>query len=258
MPAILSKPLAKYVLTAALRDRLMITSLLVVLVSAAIALFLGSSAIIESDRFALVFAASGLRIAAMAGLVLFVVFYMRRAFEAREVEFLLSRPISRVSFLCSHALAFSALATAAAFLVTLSIAVVSLHHGNPGLPLWAVSVWIEFIIMANATLFFSMVLSSATGSAMAVFGLYVLARLMGEILAIMQREIYMPGHAILSLIMKTVSLIVPRLDLMGQSSWLIYGTGDSTVGFGFVLIQGLIYSGLLVTAALVDLARRQF
>jgi hypothetical protein len=274
----LSWLLVKYVLTAALRDRLVLVLFIMVLVGAALSVFLGSSAVTESDRFALVFAAAGLRFAGVAGLVLFIVSYIRRAFESRDVDFLLSRPLSRVAFLCSHAAAFSLLALFVAVLVTISVFAIAPHHVaaatgawniNPGaaadpqyaqrgIGLWGLSLAAEFIIMANAALFFAMVLPGATAGSMASFGLYVLARLMGELLGIVNTGAYSSGYHLLAAIMNVISLIVPRLDLMAQSSWLVYGAGGSAIGLGFIIAQCVIYSALLVLAAIIDLVRRQF
>ena len=43
----ISKPLVKYVLTAALRDKLMITLALMILMGAAVAVFMGSASVTE-------------------------------------------------------------------------------------------------------------------------------------------------------------------------------------------------------------------
>lgn len=254
----MSWPLVKYVLTAALRDRLMLVLSLMVLVGGALSVFLGSSAVIEQDRFALVFAAAGLRFASVVGLVLFVVFYVRRSFESRDIDFLLSRPISRSAFILSHSIAFSLLALIVGAAIGVSMLAVSLHYAVGGIGLWVLSLAAELVIMANAALFFAMVLPSATAGAMASIGLYILGRLMGELLGIVYTGAYFHGYRFLAMAMKLVSLIVPRLDLMAQSSWLIYGTSDSAIGVGFILAQGLVYSLLLTTAALIDLVRRQF
>ncbi len=254
----LSWTLVKYVMTAALRDRLMLVLALMVIVGGALSVFLGSSAVIEPDRFALVFAATGLRFAGAVGIILFIVFHIRRAFDSRDVEFLLSRPLSRTAFICSHALAFSLLALIVSGVVVVSIFAVSPHTAASGVILWAASLAAEFVIMANAALFFAMVLPSATAGALASIGLYVLARLMGELLGIVYTGSYSYGYRYLALSMKIVSLIIPRLDLMGQSSWLVYGTHSSAVGIGYILAQGIVYSLLLASAALIDLVRRQF
>ena len=253
----ISFPLVKYVLTAALRDRLFHAFLALVVVAISLSTFLGAAAIVESNRFSLVFAAAGLRFAGVATLVLFVVFYLRRAFENKDVEYLLSRALSRPVFLLSHVLAFSLLALLAAVAVGAAIflmAAQALMTG--GYFLWALSLLVEFVIMANAALFFAFVLSSPTTATLAVFALYLLARLMGQILGIIDSN--ETGHelAVLEYIMQAVSLIVPRLDLMAQTTWLIYGKAG--ISAGFIVMQGIVYTFLLAMAALFDLARRQF
>lgn len=252
-----SGPLVRYIIMSAIRDRLILSLIVVVLVGASLSLFLGSSAMIESDQFSLVFASGGLRLAAMAGLVLFVVFHVRRSFDTKDVDFLLSRPISRTGFILSHSVAFSLIAAVIAAAVSAAVCMVSPGAINDGYAIWAVSLMVEMIIMANAALFFSMVVSSAAGSALAVFGLYVLSRLMGQLLGIADIPDDMFLYPVLRAGMNIVSMVVPRLDLMAQTSWLIYPDRIST-GYGFIVLQGVLYTGLLVTAALVDLRRRQF
>ena len=88
----LSVPLMKYVFMAALRDKLMLAMAVVLVVGASLSIFLGSAAISEKSLFTVVFAGSSARIVVVLGLVLFVVFFIRRAFDSKEVEYLLSRP----------------------------------------------------------------------------------------------------------------------------------------------------------------------
>jgi hypothetical protein len=203
-----------------------------------------------------VFTAGALRMAGVLGLVLFVVFHVRRSFENKDVEYILSRPISRVSFILSHAAAFCFLAILTGLVIAF-VVMGQMPHGLYGrIPIWAVSIIAEFVIMVNVALFFSMVLSSATTGVLASLALYMLARLMGELLGIADHEMDSHMLKILGVVMQGISLIVPRLDLMGQTSWLIYG--DAGIGYGFILAQTAVYSGLVLSAAIVDLVRRQF
>ncbi len=272
----ISKSLVKYVLTAALRDKLMITLALMIAMGAAVAVFMGSASVTEGDSFALVFGAGGLRFLGVTGLVLFCCFYIRRSFENKEVEFLLSRPISRLSFLLSHAAAFSVLAFCVALAITLTVAVI----GRPdltGLTVWGASLAAEFAVMGVAALFFSMVLSSAAGSALATLGLYALGRMVGAVLGLLDRAPENGFFAVLGSMMKLISIGVPRLDMMGQTTWLVYGVaGAGNVKFlpdasayahwmaehlglaGFIGLQGIIFTALLLAAAAHDFMRRQF
>lgn len=251
----ISWPLVRYVLTAALRDRLVLSLLVVMAVGASMAVFLGSAAIVESISFSVVFGAAGLRLAGAAGLVLFIVFYLRRAFDTKDVEFLLSRPVSRVCFLLSHSAAFMLLAALVTLFVFGTVCALSPRSFGDGHLLWGASLLAEYIIVVNAAMFFAMVLPSASTAALAIFALYFLSRIIGQILGIIEAGIS-ANVALLNMAMHTISLIIPRLDLLAQSSWLIYG--GEHIGYGFILLQGVLYSALALSAASVDLLRRQF
>lgn len=252
----ISFPLMRYVLMAAFRDRLMIALLILIVAGASLSVLLGSAAVVERAQFALVFAAGGMRLAGILGVVLFTVFYMRRAFETKDVDYLLTRPITRANFILSHAAAFSLLGVIFACMVVLAVFSVDPYNLEYGHYLWAGSLVVEYIIMANAALFFAMVLSSPAGGAMATLGFYVMARMIGQLLGVAALGAESPLFQIMHVTLKGVSMIIPRLDLMAQTSWLVYGAPD--ISAGFILVQGVIFTGLLVSAALVDLVRRQF
>lgn len=272
----LSGPLVRYVLTAALRDRLLITLFVMIACGAGLGVFLGSAAVTEQESFSTVFGAGGLRFLGVTGLVLFISFYTRRAFDSKEVEFLLARPLSRLQFLFSHAFAFMALAVVIAFCVSVAL----LFSGKPnmgGLLVWGFSLAGEYAVMAVAALFFAIMMSSAAGSALATLGFYALARLIGILLGIAR----LPGEniffEILNNAMELISVVVPRLDLLGQTSWLVYGVEGaggivlradagaaaawalSALGpVGFIALQSVVFCGLLLSAAVFDFRRREF
>jgi hypothetical protein len=122
--------------------------------------------------------------------------------------------------------------------------------------LWVLSMAVELIIMINLALFFSMVLTSAAASALAVLGMYVLARMMGQILGIIDSNFNLDKFEFMSRVMEIISLIVPRLDMMAQTTWLVYGPGGDS--YGIILAQGIVYTLLLIVASTIDLRRRQF
>lgn len=239
----------------------MLLSMLVILVAgASLSLFLGSSAVIEKDQFVLVFASGGLRIANILGLILFVVFFIRKSFETKDVEYLLSRPVSRIQLVLSYAFAFSLIAIILALVLGLIIYAIAPHLFSNGHALWILSICIENIIMANTALFFAMVISSSASAAIASIGFYILARMMGQILGIISAPSVVgntKSSEIMNYIMETISIFMPRLDLMGQTSWLIYGV-DGTVSTSFIFIQGAVFTSLIILACLFDLTRREF
>ena len=273
--SVISFPLVRYVLTAALRDKIVTTLFVMIAVGASTAIFLGSASIVEQQELAVVFGAGGLRFLGALGVILFSCFHIRRSFDSKEVEFLLSRPISRIAFLASHTAAFTIISIVIAITITLALVLI----GEPnfyGLILWGLSLALEYTILAVASLFFSMVLTSAASSALASLGLYVLSRMIGMLLGItdvMDRKLMI----YLGYVMEFLSIFVPRLDLMAQTSWLVYGVDEvNKVEFlmnatkfsenffthvsllGFVSMQGAVFVSLLLCAASVDLMKKQF
>ncbi|MEZ5919103.1 MAG: hypothetical protein R3D66_04075 [Alphaproteobacteria bacterium] len=251
----MSFPLVRYVLTAALRDRLILSMILLLLLGTSLSVFFGSAAITEKKEFAVVFTGGSLRMLGVAGLVLFTVFFVRRSFETKDIEFLLSRPVGRVRFIFSYAFAISLLAAAMGIATGLSIVALSPLHWSAGNMLWAASIIAENIILVNTALFFSMILSSPSTATLITLAFYVLGRMMGQILGILDSS---PTYPVLEYIMQGISMFMPRIDLLGQTSWLLYGLGDGGIGLCFVLFQGAVFTLMVVLAASIDLMRRQF
>lgn len=250
-------PLFRYILMAARRDRFFLSVIGLLVITVCLSIFFGASVITEQDGFMRTFAAFGFRLFGVVALTLFIVSYIRRSFENRDIDYLLSRPIGRVRFVVTHAAAFSFLALITAFLLGGTLAALSIGALQSGVWLWWLSLAVEFIIMANVAMFFAFVISSTTACVAAAFAFYLLSRLMGEILGILQRGGEGPVMQFLGKIMEFISLVIPRLDLMGQSKWILYGVPPD-LSFGFVLGQGAVFCFLVIVAAAMDMHRRQF
>ncbi len=201
--------------------------------------------------------ATATRLIRVVGLVLFVCFYLRRSFESREVELMLSRPISRTAFVLAHVISFILLALVAAVIAATVVGAVARPEPE-ALLRWGLSLWLECSIMVLTALFFSLALPSAVANVMACFGFYVLSRMIGLLTGIAQST----GHDSLALrlvgrAMEAISIVIPRLDLFGQTSWLVYGVGGE-IGFSVIALQALVYAPLIVAAAVFDMKRWQF
>lgn len=253
----ISFPLILHALTAAVRDKMILALFLAIILSCSLSLFLGGVAVVEQDYFSIVFTAAGLRFSVVLGLVLFVAFYIRRSFESKDVEFLLSRPISRVQFVASYITAFIVLAVVMSIAQGACLYVLGSHLFDQGYWLWIISALAENMIMVSVALFFSMYLSSAATAALACFAFYALSRMMGQILGVIDAGTALPAHEAITMLMNAISLVVPRLDLMAQSSWLVYGVSDP-FDFTIVIAQGAVFSVFIFLAASIDLVRRQF
>ncbi|MGB1077469.1 MAG: hypothetical protein ACPG05_04105 [Bdellovibrionales bacterium] len=232
---------------------LIVSSILVVSLS----FFLGSSAVIEQDQFAIVYMASTIRLLFVFGLVLFVIFFIRRSFENKEIEYLLSRPIGRKSFVASYVVALMFLCCFFTLVATLINSLVGWSYIGEGYFLWSYSLFVELMIMAVAALFFAMVLSSPVSAALVSCAFYALSRLMGDLLGISSDVYAGTSFELMSNAIKVVSLFTPRFDLLTQSSWLLYGV-EGAVGFVVVTIQGITFVAVLTGATMIDLVKRQF
>lgn len=249
--------LVRYVLTAAIRDRFVIALLLGLIVSTSLSVFFASSSVTEQDQFTLVFTGGGLRVLGATGLVLFTVFFVRRCFEARDIEFLLARPISRTQLILSYSMAFSLMALTLGLVQGMCLYAIGQQYFGIGGMMWTASLIVENIIIVNVAFFFALVLSSAVSGAMATLGFYVLARMMGQILGIIDVG-SAGGYKTLKLIMQVISSVIPRLDLMGQSSWLLYGPPEQGGDWSFIVVQLISFVFLITIASLIDFLRREF
>ncbi len=249
--------LVKYILTAAFKDKILLSFLIVIGVGVSLSIFLGSSSVTEKDQASIVFTASMLRFSGIITLTLFAVFYIRKAFDTRDVEFMLARPITRSQYLAGYYLAFFFLAVIVTFLMSLTLFLMPEAGNIAGILLWSASLLVELMIMVSVAIFFSFVISSAVSAALITFAFYALSRMIGGILGVVQNNTSESAMILMERIMLIISVFIPRLDLLGQGSWLIYDQNTS-VGWPFILGQGIVFIGLVFFAALIDFRRKQF
>lgn len=249
--------LVKYNLTAAVKDKILISFILLVAVGVSLSIFLGSSSVTEKDQVSLVFTASMLRFSSVMTLVLAIVFYVRKSFDTRDVEFMLTRPISRFQYLLSHFFAFFIIAATISMLCMLTLFFMPIENNMSGLLLWTGSLLVELLIMVSVSIFFSFVMSSAVTGALITVAFYVLARMMGGILGVINATPETSIMLLMEKLMLFISIFIPRLDLLGQGSWLIYN--DTTViGWPFIIVQGIVFLGVVFIATLIDFKNKQF
>jgi hypothetical protein len=250
------RPLVAYLLRSAGADRLLAVLALAIVAGAALAAFLGNAALVEQSELAIVYAATAGRYAVVVSLVLFTCFHVRRTFENREIDLLLSRPVSRFGFVLAEAATLVLLAGVGAALA--GIAVEASGHPEPAaLGLWTSSLMVEAAIAATAALFFALMLSSGVAAALACLGFYVLSRMIGLLGELAGAhgdsgpEGWLADQAVFLL-----GLVLPRLDLFARTSWLVHGAGNDATGIGLIFGQGLVYLVLLTAAAGIDFERR--
>lgn len=248
----------RYILITALRDWLFIGLLVGILVATGISATLGGTAFIEKQEMTLTFASGSSRLILMVGLIVFVCFHIRNAFDTKEIDVIMSRPISRSNLVIAYWLGFAFVA----FLLTLPVFALIALVGVPswsGFVGWALSLLLETMLVVALALFSSFTLKSAVTSVMATMGFYVLSRMMAFFVATSQSG--MVGgefkYILLRKILSVISTIVPRLDLFAKSEWLIYGFHSAQEWWVFIL-QVVIFVPILVLASIADFRRKEF
>ncbi len=250
----------RYIVLTAVRDRLLIGVAIALVLAALLGAFLGDATALEQRQMSLAYAGFTTRLILAMGLILFVCFHVQRSYDNREIDLMLSRPISRAQFVIIYWLGFSGVAVMLAVLAAIVLPIAGLPDGA-GLVLWAISLILESLLVVALSLFFALTLKSAVASVMASFGFYLLARMTGFLVNIAESDwAILQESAVGSLSAYGVfvfGFIMPRLDLFGQTWWLNYGMPDD-LPIGLIVGQAVLYTALLIAAAIFDFRRRRF
>ncbi len=248
----------RYVLIIALRDKLFAGLFVFMAFALGASLFLGDSAMVEKYAASAVYAGAVSRMIIVFGLLIFISFHVQRLYDSLEIEAILSRPISRASFVISYWASFSVIAVLLAVPAVIAVSFF-LPSFSYSFILWGSSIILESLIVVALGLFCSLTIRRAVNSILAGIGFYMLTRFGSLFTSIADYNISFDNSSYFDVFMKyaieAIAMLMPRLDLFGQTRWLIYG---ADIDISLLVVQVLIYVPLLLTAAIFDLKRKQF
>lgn len=248
-------PTIRFVFLTALRDRLLVSLFALLALTFAVSAYLGSAAVAEAQQATVVYAAGAVRFALVFGLIVFVAFHMERLYETREIEAVLSRAISREAFVLFY---WMGIVAVAALVLVPAVAVLFFFQLSlQGMAVWAVTVLVEVLVMVAFAIFCGMTMGRAIPTVFTALGFYALARLVGLFAGIASNISEKGVNRVANPIMEGLGYLVPRLDLAGQTRWLVYGIDDLFIP-AIVVLQGAVYVPLLLAATMFDLRRKQF
>jgi ABC-type transport system involved in multi-copper enzyme maturation permease subunit len=250
------KSILKYILFTGIRDRLYIGLFITLIVAFSISIFLGSTALVEQQQMTAAYIAGSSRAILTIGMILFVCLNVSRAFENKEVEFIISKSISREQFILGYLIGFFL----AAFLIFIPFtgAILIVVQANKfGLLIWSLSLLAEILIMICFSLLASLILKNSFSAIMASFAFYILSRLMGMFVLAIKLPQDIGSANFLPTALKFLSSLFPRLDLFGQSSWLNYGVTPAD-NLDIIFWQSAIYIPLMIFMAFHDFKKKQF
>ncbi len=250
----------RYILYTAIRDWLFAGILGALGLSIFISYFLGSTVMIEKDQMLIELTSASSRAVLIVGMIVFVCFHVRRAFENKEIELMLSRPITRGKFILGYWIGFCVVACLMLTIVAAFMLVFS-KFSPEGLSLWITTMAFEIMIVTAFAVFASIILRSSVSSVLLCFGFYITSRMMGFFSYVLEKgtnsDIISFDYISQKVIWLT-SYLLPRLDLFSQSKWLTYGIDLQTQDWLLPIIQSLIYIPLLLVFATLDFNRKEF
>lgn len=250
-------PIARYTLLEALRNRLLWLALILVAAGLAFTQFLQQVAITESNQIQTALLAALLRVGAVFMLAGFVVTSMVREFNDKVMELVLSRPLRRSSYFLGKFAGYAAVALALALIASLPLA---LFAPVPRLALWGLSLACELVLVTAFALFCVLTLTQVMSALAAVSGFYLLSRSISALQIMADNPLsdsVSLGQKVVNFVIDAIAFLLPSLDRMTQTGWLIYGA-PTAAEMAQLLAQTAAYALLLCGAALFDLQRKNF
>lgn len=254
----LSLPIIKYILLTSLRNKLYLGVIFSLATCFFLGIFVGGTNIVEELQSSAVFIAGASRIIVIAGLAIFVCLNVAKLFDNKEIDFIISKAISRQKFILSFLVGY--LISALLIVISLILALNLLANlDSNGALIWSLSLVSETLIVICFAFLCSLILENSLLAILATIAFYILSRMMGffvmSINAPWEESVRSP--TIYEYVLKMLSVAFPRLDLFTQSKWLIYGVTD-IVAVKIVFVQALIYIPLLIFMAFYDIDRKEF
>lgn len=240
----------------AIRNRLLWVVAAVMVATLGLAQFLNQVAITESVEIQASIAAALLRLAAVFIVVTFVITAMVRESNDKVTELILSQAAPRSAYFLGRFAGFSLVAVTVALLFALPL---GLFSPAARLVLWTGSLVFELLVMVSVSLFCVLSLTQVLSAFAATAGFYLLSRSMAAMQVIASAPLaeHRLTDNVVAGIVNAIALLLPSLDRMTQTAWLVDTPPDARLIFEIVM-QSLLYVVLIASAALFDLHRKNY
>ena len=214
----------------------------------------------EEKETTLVFMSGSSRIILMLGIIISIASQVSNMFLTKEIDFILSHPISRTKFFLTYVFANIIVSLITIMFIIMMIACISDINNYINILLWGYSICIESIIVIFFVTTVSLIYENVIISILSSIAFYSLSRIIGFFVIISNNDISMYHSSVntpIILLLKFLSLILPRLDLFSKSQWLIYDSPNIT-DISIMSLQAIIYIPLIISIALYDIHKKRF
>jgi ABC-type transport system involved in multi-copper enzyme maturation permease subunit len=255
----------EYIMLTARRDWLFLGVFILMVLVILGGVIIGGTSVVEQTQTVTALVAGSVRYLMVFGISLFTCFHIKRSFDNREIDFFLSKPITRTKFVISYLIGISVIMLGMVIptiIFMMSVKQLGLFYGlHMNYLAWGLSLIMEMIIVVSFAIFASLLLKSSIAAMLATMGFYLFSRIVGYFFTMVSNPAAVGKTTILgklsSKIMWLLSMIFPRLDQFTQSEWLIYGVSNWSE-YAIFLGSGLIYVTLITLMSLFDFRRHEF
>lgn len=249
--------IARYTLLEALRTRLPLLVLVVLLALLAASFFVESIAVAEGARFQAGFYAAGARLAGVFIVGIYVLVSITREFNDKGIDVALALDLPRSHYILGKLAGFTALAALVAIAAALPLAWLAAPQAALQ---WAASLGLELAIVVALALFCVITFGQITPAASFVLAFYLLARVLTAIRLMSAHPIAGAetfSHEAMRFVIEALALVMPALDAWTQTAWLVNGHAPWTVMLQLAG-QSALYVALLASATMFDFHRKNF
>lgn len=249
--------IARYTLLEAIRTRLPVLAAAAFALLLAASLFVHEIAIAESTRLQTGFYAASARFAVVFIASLYVLASMARELNDRVLDGLLACDLPRAHYILGKAAGFLVVGGLLALAASLPLAWLAGPHAALQ---WGISLAFETGIMVALALFCMITFSQITAAAGFVLAFYLLARVLTAIRLMSAQPLSGAdalSYQVMRLLADGLALVMPALDRWTQTAWLVNGPAAWSE-LGALMLQGVVYLGLLGAAAMFDFYRKNF
>jgi ABC-type transport system involved in multi-copper enzyme maturation permease subunit len=249
--------IGKFTALEALRTRLPLTAVLLLLLLLLSSLFVRELAVTEAARFQAVFYCAVARLGAVFLVVVYVLSSMSREFNDKGLEAVLALDVRRSHYILGKLCGFLlASGIVAAVLCLPAFALAPL----PAAAAWSLSLGLELALVAALALFCIVTFNQLLPASAFVAGFYLVCR---SIDAMRLMSAYPVGgggewsQQITHGLVEGLAYLLPALDQWTRAAWLV-DAPPGAAELGAIAAQGALYLVLLGAAALFDFHRRSF
>lgn len=254
---IFSATIARITLLEALRSRMNWVAIVAMGAAFGVVQFLSQVAMIEVAQIQIAIMAALQRAIGVFLIAAFCITSLARESNDKITELFLSQPAPRAEYYLGK---ISGCAGVAVILAAAFTAPLAVYCPLAQAAIWGASLACELLLVAAISIFCAISLTHVTAAFAATAGFYLLARSIGAMQIIAATPISVaPSWTddVLRWILDGIALIMPNLDRMTLTSWLV-DQAPSVGVLSELFLQTVLYLILIGSATMVDLYRKNF